>query len=244
MMAQIIEPPEATYIARLLGWDQHEAIGRALESISTWLEGKAQLSLVGSIDMVPVGYAIHRRLLRRAPFIVLDRRRKAPEQDIRSPASRTTVADAMRAASGGTIFIRSSRFEFRSEDWRDQDSDVRVMLHMAPMHAAHTIVPRPIVLRSLEHRSREDRARIVDETIPEVQEKLEVMADLPAEHREWVARTSRTVNDVERAVARLLASLSCKTAMGAAAKLGCEGISLRHWLSRAGFAWPPLVAPK
>lgn len=243
-MAPLEAPDLAPYIARLLGWDQLEAISRALESVAAWVDGKAQLSLVGAgLDMAQVGYAIHRRLLRRAPFIVLDRRRKIPEQDARSPASRTTVADAMRAARGGTVFIRGSRFAFHAADWQERAPDVRVMLHTAERYTTHAVMPRPIVLRSLAHRSREDRARIVAETVPEVRDELEVTVDLPDEHREWVARTSKTVHDVERSVARLLASLSCRTMVGAAAKIGCESISLRRWLTRAGFAWPPLVAP-
>lgn len=233
----------APYIARLLGWDRLGAISRSLESISAWVDGKAQLSLIGNIDMAPVGYAIHRRLFARAPFIVLDSRRKNPEQDARSQASRTNVADAMRAARGGTVYIRGSRFTFRPTEWQERDPDVRVMIHMAPEHATHTVVPMPIVIRSLKHRSIQDRARIVAETIPEVQAEIEVTTSLPTEHREWIARTSRTVHDVERATARLLASLSFRTVTGAAEKVGCKYISLRRWLTRAGFAWPPLVAP-
>src|SRR5690349_1648486 len=82
------------YIERLLGWDRAADVDRALESIDAWLDGKAQLSLVGHHDMVPVGEAIQRRTLGQAPFIVLDSRRLVPDGDFRSPPSRRTVADA------------------------------------------------------------------------------------------------------------------------------------------------------
>src|SRR5690606_13896671 len=87
--------------------------------------------LYGDGNLVDVARQIHGIAFGNArPFIVCDPRRRRSAATSRSAESRTTLAEAIDAARGGTICVWSSRLPVDFEDRRDElrRRDVRARL--------------------------------------------------------------------------------------------------------------------
>lgn len=100
------EEPEQTstrdelrdFIARLVGWDDKARVEHALHAVRLATSHQAALVFCGEGDLVPVARGLHRHVLSdERPFVLFDPRRRA------------TGADAIDAAIGGTVCLRSKR---------------------------------------------------------------------------------------------------------------------------------------
>src|SRR5262249_14090342 len=94
------------FLARILGWERGRAVAveRAQRSLKLAMSRYAALVLCGDAALVSLAAALHRRTLGpSAPFIVCDPRRRSARATARSPENRATGAEAIAAASGGTI---------------------------------------------------------------------------------------------------------------------------------------------
>ena len=78
-----------SYLERILGWRNPDAIDRALRSIHLGVAYQAALVLRGEGDLVPLAVALHHRraLGMAAPFIMSDPRRGNTPASVRSPAN-------------------------------------------------------------------------------------------------------------------------------------------------------------
>jgi len=158
-----------SYLERILGWRNPDAIDRALRSIHLCAAHQAALVLRGQGDLVPLAVALHRRALGMdAPFIMSDPRRGNTPASVRSPANYEHCLAAFEAARGGTLCIRARRlpsdFPQVLTALRDPDSCVQLAVcyragdNREPLLA----VPAPIDLPRLRDRT-DDLARILDE---------------------------------------------------------------------------------
>lgn len=115
------------FLARLLGWRTEHAVDQALASIELASAHRAHLVLCGAGDLVPIAHALHRRTLGpERPFIVCDPHRGNTPASVRSPANRESAAEAIAAATGGTLCVRRTRLpqDFASittKIWASQD---------------------------------------------------------------------------------------------------------------------------
>jgi competence ComEA-like helix-hairpin-helix protein len=98
------------FCARILGWTSGRAVDLALRSIDLAAEHRAALVLCGAGDLVPIAWALHRRLLGSdQPFVVCDPRRGNVPASVRSPGNYESGARAVSAALGGSLCVRSRR---------------------------------------------------------------------------------------------------------------------------------------
>jgi hypothetical protein len=124
-----------SFLRRILGYSDAStiAVDRAERSLQLAANRDATLVLCGEGDLVPIAAALHRRTLGpEAPFIVCDPRRGNIAATARSPVNRATGIDAITAAAGGTICMRSERLphDFASvvERVRDAMAHVRTVV--------------------------------------------------------------------------------------------------------------------
>src|SRR5262249_31194007 len=153
----------------------------------------AALVLCGDGDLVPLAAALHRRTLGpSAPFIVCDPRRRSARATARSPENRATGAEAIAAASGGTICMRAKRlphvFVVVIDRVRDPAAHVQTMVCWGQLDARHPllVVPAPIVVPSLRERAGE-LSWIVEEYAIDAITRLSARAECFTVHdRTWV----------------------------------------------------------
>jgi hypothetical protein len=243
------------YVKRWIGWDDNETVAMAMKSIGMCLARQTHLAIFGTGDMVPFAAGIHRRAMPIRPFIVVDNRRGDRSGNLRSTASRATLAGALRDVDGGTICIRRFRMPPDWETHYDRliSTDACLMFVHQPIERKRVelIRPGPIVVPDLATRSQDDIRHIIDDVEAETRESIGIDLMLPESHRAWIATNGitpladrhATVHDIETAVIRLMASLTAKTESSAAGMIGCAPVVLHRWLRRHGFTWPPITPP-
>src|SRR6185436_16669946 len=98
------------FLARLLGWrsDRIEVVDHALRSIRLAATRRTALVLCGDGDLVPMARSIHRHAIGvDRPFIVCDPRRRPGKATVRSAENCETGMQALAAALGGSLCVRS-----------------------------------------------------------------------------------------------------------------------------------------
>jgi hypothetical protein len=235
------------FCRRILGWNTDlSVIDHALRSIGAAMRRRAALVLLGDDDLVPIAHALHRRTLGlAAPFIVCDRRRKNVSASVRSPTNLESGVDAIDAASGGTLCVRSRRLP----------SDLTALMeriHVADRPAQLVILdrgdrrlllagPTPISVPPLTRRMHE-LPRIVEEYA------AESIADMHASSAcftrvdlEWVlGHAAQSLAEIEKATQRIVALKAAPNCSQAADMLGMAPVSLSRWLGRRS---PMAMAP-
>jgi hypothetical protein len=101
-----------SFLARLLGWHREriEAVDLALRAVRIAATRQARLVVSGEEDLVPIAHGIHLRALGPSkPFIACDPRRRRTEATARSVANIDVGMDALQAAEGGSLCVRSQR---------------------------------------------------------------------------------------------------------------------------------------
>src|SRR5512138_999549 len=87
------------FLARLIGWTSVRPVELALRSVELAVEHRAALVVCGTGDMVPIAWALHRRVLgAERPFVVCDPRRGNTPASVRSPANHESGVAAFDAA--------------------------------------------------------------------------------------------------------------------------------------------------
>lgn len=229
-------------VARLLGWSEERrgSVDRALRSIRMTATLTAPLVLYGEGNLVEVARQIHDVAFgRERPFIVCDPRRRRSEATSRSPESRTTLADAIEAARGGTICVWSSRlpadFESRREELQRRDVRARLVICYRDPELPPDTYSGVVHIPSLFERSDEIDA-IVDAYAVDALSALGqrgTRTEVFAHEREWLRRRRlRSIAELARAVERLVAIRELGTIERAAAWLGISRVALSRWLNR------------
>lgn len=229
------------FCARLLGWggDRMCAVDHALRAIRLAVARRSTLILRGEEDLVPLAYALHRRVIgTSARFIVCDPRRGDLPASARSPANVSSAVMAMDIAAGGSLCMRSRRLP--------PDLPELVRLLDAPDNRVQLIVctgshersrlptcPMPIEVPPLGVRETE-LPRIIqayaEDALCELCAAPSCFSD---EDQEWVMKHgARSLSEIEKATLRVVAFNKTGSVYRAAGLLGIASVSLSRWLDR------------
>jgi hypothetical protein len=159
-----------SFRARLLGWttDREVVVEHAVRSIELAIDQSSALVVLGEFDLVPIAYALHRRMLGAdAPFVLSDRRRGSTPASVRAAMNQGSGVAALEAARGGSLCVRFQRLpcDFSSVVVQLRSTeDTRLILVGDGRYDTHPflVLPAPIRIPSLRVRTKE-LARIIDE---------------------------------------------------------------------------------
>jgi hypothetical protein len=199
----------------------------------------AELVLRGAGDMVPIAWALHRRMLGGdRPFITCDPRRGTTSASVRLPATRTSGIAAFEAASGGTLCLRTRRLprdlpELVARLRASRDVMLVVCTNESADGSALLIRPAPLTLPPLASRANE-LPRIVEEyaadAISELGTRNKCFRDCD---RAWVLEhAASSLAEIEKATLRFVALRTSANMSNAAARLGMAPVSLSRWIGR------------
>ena len=228
------------FFARLLGWrgDRIEVVDHALRSIRMAATRRIELVLCGDGDLVPIAQSIHHHALGEGrPFIVCDPRRREGKATVRAAENYESGMQALAAARGGTLCVRTRRFprDFDQVIAALRDPDMRVQLVVcadSPEECkAHLAVP--ITVPPLT-----DRTAEIDRIITEYAEEAIARLGLPRNgfpgvDRAWVREhAASSLPEIEKGTLRLAALRHSPNLTHAAARLGMAPVSLSRWIDR------------
>ncbi len=227
------------FLARIMGWSDTHAVEFALSSATLAAAGCTTLVLCGEGDLVPIAWALHRRVRRPGrPFIVADPRRGDQPASVRSPASRGNALAALEAARGGTCCMRLRREPadlgeavplLRAAD------DVMVVICAGPRLAGDTLLirPTPVVVPPLASRAAELDRIIAEYAGDAIAELAALPSSFTADDHVWVRdHAAGSLAEIEAATLRLVALYTSRNLSHAAARLGMAPVSLSRWLGR------------
>jgi len=227
------------FLARLLGWrsDRTEVVDHALRSVRMAATRRVALVLCGEGDLVPTARSIHRHALGDRPFIVCDPRRRRSKATVRSAENYETGMQALAAAQGGSLCVRSRRlprdFAAVAIALRDPEARAQLIVCAGSPDDSKPYLAVPIVVPPLAGRAAE-----LDRIITEYAE--DAVAELgaprsgfrPADHA-WVREhASSSLPEIEKATLRLVALRGSRNLSSAAARLGMAPVSLSRWIGR------------
>ncbi|HEY0994221.1 MAG TPA: FHA domain-containing protein [Kofleriaceae bacterium] len=228
------------FLSRLLGWrtDRIEVVDHALRSIRLAATRRTALVLCGDGDLVPTARSIHRHAIGPdRPFIVCDPRRRPGKATVRSAENCETGMQALAAAVGGSLCVRTQRlprdFDAVVTALRDPGCRVQLVVCAQSPRDCEPYLAVPIVVPPLAGRADE-----IDRVITEYAE--DAMIDLGARRsgfvsvdREWVrVHSAATLPDIEKGTLRLVAIRESRNISNAAARLGMAPVSLSRWIGR------------
>src|ERR1051325_10014115 len=144
---------------RILGWSSEQArlVDDAMHALHTAAARGGAVALQGDSDLVPVAFALHRRLLGAdRPFVVCDPRRRAGDGSVRVPPNRNTGMLALAAAAGGSICVHSNRlpsdFDALAISLREHSTKVVLFVCLHNHDRMMDVLCRPITIPPLASR--------------------------------------------------------------------------------------------
>lgn len=228
------------FLARLLGWcsDRTEIVDHALRSVRMAATRRVALVLCGDGDLVPLARSIHRHVRGTSrPFILGDPRRRRSEATVRSAEGYATGLEALAAATGGTLCVRSQRlppdFDRVIDALRSPNSQVQLTVCAESQEDCELYRVRPIVIPPIASRKAE-LDLIIDEYAYDAMEELAIFpTEFPAADRKWVREyASTSLSEIEKATLRLVALRASRNLSNAAERLGMAAVSLSRWIGR------------
>lgn len=229
-----------SFLARLVGWGKGRAgiVDQALRSVRMAATLRAALVLCGDGDLVPVARSLHRRTLGpERPFIVCDPRRLSVKQTVRSAENHVTGLEALAAAAGGSVCVRTRRLpkDFRElvQELRNPGSRVQLIVCAPAMDECERCRVTPIVIPPLSDR-RSEIDRIIDEYAEDaITELAAPRSSFPPVDHTWVREhASSSLAEIETATLRLVALRTSRNLSHASARLGMAPVSLSRWVGR------------
>jgi pSer/pThr/pTyr-binding forkhead associated (FHA) protein len=228
-----------SFLARLLGWnnDRAETIDLAMRAVRMAQARRTPLVLRGEGDLVPIAFDLHRRELgTERPFILCDPRRQSTEANVRSTTNLHRGVEALAAARGGSLCVRSNRppadFLKVLAQLRDPDSQVQLIVCDPSPHDAESLLAVPITIPPLTARSHE-LAHIIHEYTFDAAVAFGVPLRIYTEDRAWIVEHSASsLHEIEKGTRRLMALRVAGSILGAADMLGMAAVSLRRWIGR------------
>jgi hypothetical protein len=237
------------FLARLLGWssERAELVDHALRSVRLAVTQRSALVLRGHHDLVPVAQSIHWRALGTdRPFVVCDPRRRRSDATVRSAESYTSCMEALAAAAGGSICVRTRRlphnFSRLIDAWHAPGSGVQLILVMEPQEQWESYCTMPVEIPDLSKRGSE-LDQIIHEYADDAARKLLSKSEFPEVDVAWVRKfASDSLPEIEKATMRLVAWRATSNLSEAANLLGMAHVSLTRWFNRrpkppSVFAW-------
>ncbi len=228
-----------SFLARIIGWgpDRAETIDLAMRAVRMAQARRTPLVLRGEGDLVPIAHDLHRRELGKdRPFVLCDPRRQSLEGNVRSSTNFERGLDALTAARGGSLCVRSNRppddFLAVLSALRDPDSGVQLIVCDSSPRDAEALLAVPITIPPLASRQ-DELPHIIHEYTMDAAHEFSVPMRFYTEDRDWViAHSSGSLHEIEKGTRRLVALRSAGTLLGAAEMLGMAAVSLRRWVAR------------
>ncbi len=228
-----------SFLRRILGWgiDRAETIDLALRAIRMAQARRTPLVLRGEGDLVPIAHDLHRRVLGpKRPFVLCDPRRQSTEANVRSSTNVERGLEALAAARGGSLCVRSGRppadFLKVITALRDPDSQCQLIVCDSSTHDVEALLAVPITIPSLDTRP-DELPHIIHEYTIDAAIDLGVPVRFYVEDRDWVLEhSSSSLHEIEKGTRRLVALRAAGSLLGAAERLGMAPVSLRRWLGR------------
>lgn len=228
------------FLSRLLGWrsDRIEVVDHGLRSIRMAATRRVALVLCGEGDLVPTARSIHRNVLGGdRPFIVCDPRRRRARATVRSAENYASGMQALAAAQGGTLCVRSRRlprdFDEVAAELRDPEARTQLIVCAGAPEDCKPFLAVPVTIPPLA-----DREAELDRIITEYAEDAIAALGAPrggflAADRAWVREhAASSLPEIEKATLRLVAIRDSRNLSNAAARLGMAPVSLSRWIGR------------
>lgn len=228
-----------SFLARIIGWspDRAETIDLAMRAVRMAQARRTPLVLRGEGDLVPIAQDLHRRELGPdRPFILCDPRRQSLEANVRSSTNFERGLEALAAARGGSLCVRSNRppqdFVKVISALRDPDSGVQLIVCDSSPHDAEALLAVPITIPPLASR-KDEIPHIIHEYTMDAAHEFSVPMRFYTEDRDWVLQhSSSSLHEIEKGTRRLVALRAAGSVLGAAEMLGMAAVSLRRWVGR------------
>jgi hypothetical protein len=232
------------FCRRLLGSFEARSVqvDDAVDRVITAVDRGMPIALRGASDLVPVAYALHRRIVGAdRPFVVCDPRRREGEGSVRAPPNRRTVALALEAAMDGSICLRSRRLPMdfdRLESVRDAAPSPTVFVCLHRDDRVRDLLCRPLEIPPLAARA-SDSHRLLQEALDEAATALGTgCLRLTCHARRGVLHGVASFADLEKTALRIIALASAPNPSQAAVRLGIALVSLTRWLHRRPWLLP------
>lgn len=225
------------FCRRLLGSSEAQSarVDDAVDGVLTAVARGMPIALRGASDLVPVAYALHRRIVGAdRPFVVCDPRRRESEGSVRMSPSRRTVALAVEAAMDGSICLRSRRlpadFDQLCESVRDAAPFPVVFVCLHGDDRVRDLISRPLEIPPLAARDSESHC-LLQESLEEAAAALGTRRlRLPRQARQDVLERVASFAELEKTALRVVALASARNPSQAAVRLGMAPVSLTRWL--------------
>lgn len=230
-----------TVLARILGWtsDRTKMVDHALRSILVTSLQRGAIVLCSQSDPVAVAHSIHRTAFGSPrPFVTCDPKRKHTKKSVRWTHNFTRGAEALAAASGGTLCVWASRLPRDFGDvWTalvEPTSTVRLVVCSNTPIDGKKFLSVPILVPSLATRQAELR-HIIKEYAADAVTELggEERTHVQPEDLDWTHHNeSSSLAKIETATLRLVALRMFPNVNQAAERLGMARMSLASWIGR------------
>jgi hypothetical protein len=235
------------FCQRLIGWSEARAslVDVAVDGVLSAIACGTPIALRGSSDLVPVAYALHRRIFgAERPFIVCDRRRREGDGSVRTPPSRPTCALALEAAMDGSLCLRSERlpedFDWLCRSLAEGACAATVFVCLHGDDRLRDLLCRPLEVPPLSSRAPESD-RLLQESLDEAVAELGAESlRIPRQLRQKILDSIPSFAELEKTALRVAALASTTNISQAAARLGMAPVSLRRWLDRRPWLEPVL----
>lgn len=228
------------FLARLLGWSNERTgfVDQALRAVRMAATRSTALVLCGDGDLVPIAWAIHRRVRNSTrPFIVCDPRRQIGEATVRSAENHAAGMAALAVAAGGSLCVRSRRlppdFAQVVEALHEPASQVQLIVCAEGTTECERCRVAPIMIPPLA--SREDEIdRIIHEYAHDAMVELATPRSMfQAADHDWVREhAASSLPEIEKATRRLVTLRASRNLSHAAERLGMAPVSLSRWIGR------------
>jgi hypothetical protein len=224
------------FVARLIGFapERAQAVEHALQALEIAATYRAALVLCGDGDLVEVARGVHRHARGdERPFVLCDPQRRDGGIGAQLE-SRRTAADAIGAATGGTVCMRARWLPryLAALDAAVRDARIELVICGQQPPKLTELVLAPIKIPALTTRAHE-LDRIIDEYAHDAAVALQISTLLMAADRHWVrAHSATSLPEIEKGAWRIMALRHTGNIAGAAALLGMGHTSLGEWLHR------------
>jgi hypothetical protein len=222
---------------RIFGWSNRRMIDEVLQTLVTAVSRRGAVALRGTSDPVPVAYLLHQRLFgSERPFVVCDPRREGGDGSVRTPPSRSTGTQAIEAAVGGTVCVRSKRlpadYDELAISLRERGDIAMLFVCLNDEDRIRDLLCPPLDIPSLVQRVPEID-RLFAECLEEAARTLMVdRVTVSGSVRRSILREVSTFAELEKATMRLVALHASQNLSQAAERLGMAPVSLSRWVAR------------
>jgi hypothetical protein len=227
------------FCRRLLGssGERTALVDDAVDGLFAAVVRGMPIALRGVSDLVPVAYALHRKLFgEERPFVVCDPRRRDSEGSVRVPPSRRTVLSALESATDGSLCLNARRlpadFGRLRDSMRPANPGPTVFVCFQGDDGLRDLLCRPLEILPLVARASESDF-LIEEALRDAATALgTARLRIPRHLRQGLLEDVASFAELEKTAMRLVALASERNLSQAAARLRMAPVSLSRWLCR------------